>query len=205
MNKLLARIADRPTVNLVIIFVVLDLLALTCAWLYTNDILESRFYRLGRDRGLIEFIEYGKFALIIHMLLELWRRNVEPVVRALIILFSVMLIDNFIGIHEEVGELIVDNFTLPDVGLKRPKDLAEILVLGAVEGTALLYVIYCYFTGGESGRKNYRQFMGIFIVFACFSLVLDANGNHYFEESGEMVGMTLIMAWVHFRYRSAHR
>lgn len=202
MNKLLARIADRPTVSLVIIFVVLDLLGLACAWMYTSDILESRFFRLGRDRGLIEFIEYGKFALIIHMLLELWRSGGEPVVRAWTILFSIMLADNFIGIHEEVGQLIVDNVTLPDVGLKRPKDLAEILVLAALEGTALLYVIYCYFTGGDAGRKYSNQLIAIFGIFVFFALVMDAVGNQYVEESGEMLGMTLIMAWVHSRHRN---
>ena len=202
MNKLLAGIAARPTMRLVIIFVALDLFALMCVFMYNNDILESRFYRLGRDRGLGEFIEYGKYALIIHMLLELWRRNGEPVVRAWMILFSIMLADNFIGIHEEVGQLIVNNIMLPDVGLKRPKDLAEILVLGALEGTALLYVLLCYFTGNKAGRKYSNQLIIIFTLFVFFALVMDAVGNQYFEESGEILGMSLIMGWVHYRHRA---
>lgn len=201
MYNILQRAANRSTLQLIIIFVVLDAIAVFCAWLFTIDVLDSRFFKLGRDRGLIEIIEYGKFALIIYMLLYAWRETAEPVMRAWMILFSIMLADNLIGIHEEVGELIVNTMTLPDVGLKRPKDLAEIIVLAALEGTALLYVGLCYLRSGPAGKRFSHSLMLIVGLFIFFALIMDAVGPQLLEEPGELFGMTLIMGWLHNRYR----
>ena len=201
MKNLLARAADRPTLQLVVIFVVLDVIALLCASLFTIDALDSRFFKLGRDRGLGEFFEYGKFALIIYMLLEFYRANGDRVFRAWMILFSVMLADNFIGIHEEVGELIASYFELPDVGFNRPKDLAEILVFAVLEGTAALYVVYCYLHSESAGRYFSQRLCMVFGIFVFCALILDAAGPRLLEEGGEMVGMTLILGWLHNYFR----
>lgn len=202
LKNLLARWADRPTLQLVLIFVLLDAVVVTCAWLFETGALESRFFKFGRDRGLGEFIEYGKFALIIYMLLEIWRQTSEPVMRAWMILFAVMLADNAIGIHEEVGELIVTYFELPDLGFKRPKDLAEILVFAALEGTVALYVCWCYLQSGAVGRGFSHKFTAVFGVFVFCALLLDAAGPQKVEEFGELVGMTLVMGWLHHHFRN---
>ncbi|MGI9318031.1 MAG: hypothetical protein ACR2QW_11925 [bacterium] len=203
MKNSLERLADRSTLQLVCIFVVLDAIALLCAWLFTIDVLESRFFKLGRDRGIGELFEYGKFALIIYMLLHAWRETGHPVIRAWVILFCIMLADNLIGIHEEVGELIVNSVDLPDLGLKRPKDLAEIIVLALLEGTALLYVGWCYLQSNMAGRQFSHGLMAIIAVFIFFALGMDAVGPQLLEEPGEMLGMTLIMAWLHKGYRAS--
>ena len=166
--------------------------------------LESRFFKFGRDRSLQEIVETGKFALIIYMLLEMWRNTGERVIRAWMILFSVMLADNLIGIHEEVGELITIYFELPDVGFKREKDLAEIIVFALLEGTALLYVAWSYLQSGEVGRRFSHHLCLIFVPFVFCALILDAIGPQVVEESGEIIGMTLVMGWLHYQFRNKY-
>lgn len=200
MTKLLAKAVARPTLSLVAIFIALDGLALLCAWLFTIDLLESRFFKLGRDRGFGEIFEYGKFALIIYMLLELWRSSGEPVLKAWAILFSVMLADNLIGIHEEIGELLIIWFDVPDLGLRRPKDVAEIIALATVEGSVCLYVAWSYFKSGPDGHRLSHQLCFVFAIFVFSALVLDAVGPRILEESGEILGMTLILAWLHSNF-----
>jgi hypothetical protein len=201
LSNILARAANRPTLQLIFIFIFLDAIVLFCTWLSGIDVLESRFYRLGRDRGIVELVEYGKFAIIIYLLLTAWRNTGQPVFRAWMILFSIMLADNLIGIHEEVGELIITYIELPDVGLRRAKDLAEIIVLVTLEGSAMLYVLFNYIQSDRQSRIFSLWLIPILGLFVYFALVVDAVGPYLLEETGEIVSMTCILAWVHNHYR----
>lgn len=197
----LQALTNRSTRSLILIFIVLDLLTAFCYGLYLNDVLDSRFFRLGRDRGLFELIEYIKFAGIIYLFHLAWQQTRAPIMKAWSILFLVMLVDNALGLHEAFGELLAEFLPLPDIGLSRPKDLGEIIMLGLMEGNALLYVIHQYF----QSEKTYRQFslglISLVVFLGAGSVLFDALHLAMFEEPFEILGMTTLLGFVHFRYR----
>ena len=76
------KITQTPTHLLIGLFILLDAAAFICYHLYLNGPLESRFFRLGRDRGLFELIEYFKFYVIIAVFWQSWRISGEKLMKA---------------------------------------------------------------------------------------------------------------------------
>jgi len=201
MRKLVQNLINQKTLVLIGVFTVADLLAGFFFLLYTEGILHSRFFRLARDMGFGEIIQYLKFAVII-MMLAAWRR-VKPsrLLTAWIILFSVMLADDAIGIHESVGGWLEPS--LSEIGWigARAKDLAEVMVFAALEGSALLYVGYCYLKAPVGERAVARLMaMGLAPLVFC-GLILDLTPFWNAEQIGEMASMSILLAVVHLLCR----
>lgn len=200
-DRLAAKLLNLKTPVLVGGFTVADLMAGFFFLLYSEGILESRFFRLARDMGFAEIIQYLKFAVIIVMLAA-WRRvHPSKLLTAWIILFSVMLADDAIGIHETVGGWLEG--WLPEIegiGI-RVNDLAEELVFAVLEGSALLYVAYCYLRA-PAGERAVSRLMatGLAPLVLC-GILLDLSEFWNAEQIGEMVSMSILMAAVHLLYR----
>jgi len=104
------------TTKLLIIFLVFDLLAIFCSWLWVNDIfLESRFFRLDRDRGFSEILQYIKTGIVLVLLTRAFKCTAQQVLKAWLVLFWVILIDDLVGVHEEIGELLANTGLIPEV------------------------------------------------------------------------------------------
>jgi hypothetical protein len=201
LRNFYGRIISLKTLVLAGVFTVADLLAGFLSLLYTEGILLSRFFRLSRDRGVAEIIGYLKFVLIIAMLVS-WRR-VKParLLSAWIILFSIMLADDSLGIHEAVGASISPFlYEVGEIGV-RVQDLAEIVGFAALEGSALLYVGYCYLMAPADQRAVARiMALGLAPLVFC-GFVLDLMPFWNAEQIGEMAAMTVLLAVVHCLYR----
>lgn len=204
MKRFFGGLIGRSTLSLVLLFMVLDALGAVFYYLYLNDILDSRFFRLGRDRGYFEVIEYLKTFLIIGLFRAVWFKSAAPVIRAWWILFWVMLLDNAIGLHEEIGALLAPYFSMIDVLAERGQDVAELFVMACLEGVALLYVIYCYFISPEIYRQFSRVFVALVCALAGVSVVVEVLHFSAFEEAVEIVGTTFLLAFVHLRYRGVY-
>ena len=197
VNRLLAL---RPW-QLLLLFFLLDLIAVFLYWLYTRDILESRFFRLARDRGFAETVQYGKVILVIVMLVK-WRQ-VRParVLSAWIVLFSVLVLDDCVGIHEEVGKWIEPFWPFPDVDGIRTKDLAEAVSMVALEGTALAYVAWNAFTA----PRDLRTVSVILFLALCplifSSMGLDMFAHNIVEDLGEMISGSFLLGIMHWQFR----
>jgi hypothetical protein len=164
--------------------------------LHSQGVLESRFFMLGRDRGFFELIEYLKFGSIIYLLKDYWQQSQVMVIKAWMILFIVVLLDNAIGLHEEIGELLITFFTIPYLGLHQRKDVAEIMVFIALEGSALLYVAYHYLASSGVARQFSNLLLVVVVGFGITVVVLDAAHSR-FEEYTEIIGMTFMLAIIH--------
>jgi len=195
-----------PTIKLLLIFLLVDMIAIFCAWLWANDIfLETRFFRLDRDRGFSEIIQYVKTGFVLSILLTAYRATQERVLHAWLILFWVMLVDDAVGLHEELGELFVQWLPIPPVMGIEPSAICEILAFGLMEGTALLYVLYQTLIAKREWQRFSSVFLVVFSPLILSGIVLDAIGAGYFESLGEIISMSLILGFVHFRLREYRR
>ena len=125
-------------------FVLADALAWLLYGFYTQDILTSRFFHIARDRGFGEIVQYPKFGVMIAVLVRARRQWPSRLVNAWLILFTVMLLDDAIGIHEAIGGWLLPEPSAHWRGL-RLKDLAEAAAIAALEGGTFLYMAYCHF------------------------------------------------------------
>lgn len=198
-NKLI----EKNTVILLAIFILLDLFAILLYWFYTQGVLESRFWRLARDRGFSEIIQYLKFGLIILMLVRWNRIRPSKLIVAWVILFVVMLIDDSLGVHEAVSELLMAVINFPEIEGYRTKDIVEAGAFAAFEGTACLYVAFCFLNKAPKDLRIYSILLALAMVPLIFSgLVLDIAHIPMMEQMGEIASMSLLLGFVHWHYRT---
>ncbi|MDA0577822.1 MAG: hypothetical protein O3B24_06960 [Verrucomicrobia bacterium] len=197
----LARLLMLRTGQIILIVTLFDLIAVFFQWLLTCDILHARFFRLGRDRGFAEICQYLKMLLVIAMLVR-WRKlRPARVLSAWILLFTVVLIDDSVGIHEEVGEWIEKTGFIPAVADIRTKDIAEMVSVALLEGLAMLYVIW-NFIKAPPDLKRFSLLLLLAISPMIFSGgVLDLIGRPIIEDLGEMASATVLLWFMHRQYR----
>jgi hypothetical protein len=195
------RVGAVSTLRLVAFFTALDAVAVILYWLYTGEILHSRFFRLARDRGFAELCQYLKFAVILVLLVRWRRTRPAPLLGAWVLLFGVMLADDAIGIHEAMGGWILRWVPIRAPEGMRAKDLAEAAAFAAVEGSALLYVVIRYFGAPADLRRYSRQLILALAPLVICGLVLDNVYLPNLEQYGEMLAMTLLLGFVHRQHR----
>lgn len=199
--KLADRMIDRSTVSLVGGFTLVDLLAIFLHWLNEHGILDSRFFRLARDRGFSEIIQYAKFGVIL-LLLVVWKKaRPSKLISAWVLLFTVMLLDDAIGIHEAVSGWILSVVDIPTPAGIRAKDVAEGLVFAALEGGTCLYVAYRYLQAPAELRSYSRWLVVAMAPLVLCGLILDIVPVGDAEQLGEMASMSALLAFVHWRHR----
>ena len=190
------KITQAPTHRLIVLFILLDAVAFVCYHFYLNGTLDSRFFRLGRDRGLFEVIEYFKFYIIIAVFWHNWRISSEKLMKAWAVFFIVMLIDNAVGVHEELGELLAHFAPVPDLGLERSKDVAELAIIALLVGPSFGWVVLQYFQASAPYRQISIGLVAVVGTLGITSLTLDALHSSL-EEYVEIFGMTAMMAYIH--------
>jgi len=193
------------TYVLICLFSLADLLAIFLDALHCKGVLESRFFRLARDRGFAELIQYGKFGLIILMLIRWSRVRQSRLLAAWCLLFCVLLADDSLGLHEAIGGLFMQVLPFPSIEGIRVKDMAEGLAFLLLEGMACLYVMYHYFRAPRDLQAYSRMLVLVMIPLFCFGLVLDILPFHSLEQPGEMVAMSILLAFVHVSYHRRMR
>lgn len=193
---------EKNTITVLAVFLVLDLIAILLYWFYTRDILESRFFRLARDRGLSEIIQYLKFGLIIYMFVQWNKLRPSKLLRAWMILFIVMLVDDSVGIHEEVSALLMSVINFPEIEGYRTKDLVEAIVFAAFEGTVCLYIAFCFIKAPRD-LQVYSVLLALAMVPLVFcGIVLDIAHFPFSEDIGEIASMSLLLGFVHWHFHT---
>jgi len=188
-----------------LVLVGLCTLADACAgllhWLNEEGVLSSRFFRLARDRGFGEIIQYAKFGLILWMLVTWHRARPARLLKAWIIFFTILLLDDSLGIHEWVGGWIVTDPSLRGLFGVRAKDLAEVVPLIVLEGSALGYVFLQYLKADPVLRRVSRWIALALVPYIASSLLLDLAPWPLAEQVGEMASMTVLLLVVHGLFR----
>lgn len=202
---LLVRLAQMPTLRLLAYFTVIDLIAIGLYGLYNQDILHSRFFRLAKERGPGEICQYLKFAVMIGLMVQ-WRKvRPAPVLAAWIVLLSLMLADDAIGIHEELGRILMRLIPFPAPDGMRAKDLAEAVSFAAVEGTALLAVGLCALRAPPD-LFRYSWWLGLAMLpLIGAGLLLDNVHCPDLEQYSETLAMSLLLGFVHGQNRARLR
>jgi hypothetical protein len=190
------RIATLPPAQLIAVATLADLLAGALYWLYTQDVLESRFFRLGRDRGCAEIVQYLKLGLVLYMLAALHPARGSPLIRAWIILFVAILLDDSLGIHEAFGELFWIVIGSGEPVTQRAKDLAEAGGFALLEGSICLYILWRHVHAPANQRASSLWMMAGLVPLVFFGMVLDIAHSPLTEQIGEMAGMSLVLLTV---------
>lgn len=200
VQTLWRKIPDVHPAALLVFFVAADGLAALLHGFHEQGLLPSRFFHIARDRGFGEIVQYLKFAAMIAVLAR-WRlRWPSRLATAWLILIAVMLVDDAVGIHEEVGGWLLSDPGARFHGL-RLKDLAEAIAFAALEGSAFLWIAVCHLRETPERRGFSWWFAAALAPVVFCGLVLDVVRAPMVESAGEMISMTLLLAAVLWQYR----
>jgi hypothetical protein len=166
-------------------------------------------FSLEKDRGYPEFFQYAKVFLIVATLMLVSARTKVVGYGVWALFFLYLLLDDFLQIHEIVGEhlALVLGFA-PAIGL-RAQDFGELAVsvIAAAVFLSALALIYL----GESGgfRKASRHFLWLLAILAFFGIFVDMFHVAVdmgwkitwllgvIEDGGEMVAISLMASYVY--------
>ena len=123
--------------------------------------------------GLPSLLIYAKWLLIALCLTRAWRGNREPVLLSLALIFALLLLDDSLELHEQLGTLVKDGLGYaPAFGL-RGDDLGE-LTIWAIWGSASLAVFAVgYWRSSPAGRRIGHIFILGIAGLATFGIVFD--------------------------------
>lgn len=184
------------------LFTLADGCALALHRLHVQGVLPSRFFRLARDRGFAEIIQYAKLAVILWMLVAWRRARPARLLSAWIVLFAILLLDDALGIHEWLGGLLVSDTTLRGPFGVRAKDLAEVVPLIVLEGSALGYVFIEWCRADPLLRRASLWIAFGLIPFIASSLLLDLAPWPLVEQVGEMTSLSLLLLVAHTQFKA---
>ena len=168
------------------------------------------FFDVTRDGGLAEVVGYAKLALVIGMLggrafrLKDWSFTVWTA------LCTTLLLDDIVGIHEQMGVVIARGLGLPRFLLHlRGRDIGEIIYLAGVASLTLLILGLAWRRAGRHVRRaNLDLVLAAGIVAMC-GIGFDALHEGWrsprapreflalLEDYGELVAMTGLVAAAH--------
>jgi hypothetical protein len=189
------------TSRLILTFVLLDVLAYGLYMLFLHDVLHSRFFHLSRDRGFCELVQYVKYGLVIAMLVEWNRRRPSKLLGAWVALFTILLLDDAIGLHEIIGKLLARVAGVDTLWGREAKDVFEIAGFFLLEGVAGILVFAHWLTAPRDLRRHSVALALVMTPLVFSGLVLDALPWHQAEKIGQMIGASLVLAFVHIHHR----
>ena len=167
---------------------------------------ESHVYSIESELGYGDFyqsIKAGWAGLIFLWIAVAWR--IRPYL-VWGVFFVYMAIDDFLAVHETLGEAIANACQLPIVAGLRGVDIGELLVHGTVGLVLFLLFLWSYSAGDRHFRRDSKVLIGLTIILAIFGAVLDTLHSFFtytslmkplgmLEDSGELLVLSL-MLWV---------
>lgn len=211
----------RPLLGLLIALLVVDgalLVANGFYYLAHNDIgprilaslFQSDMWDGGRDGTLIEWAGYIQLGTAAIVLMVFAIRRKLPLYLAWSLVFLVLMLDDSLRLHENVGHFLVRTAHVPSVFGLRPNDVGE-LISWAFFGTVLgIMLVVTHLRSSKAARRDSWIFLGLTAILACFAVVLDMLeiavwdllpliGHGLItltETAGELVAMTFILVRV---------
>jgi hypothetical protein len=169
----------------------------------------------ARDESLIEWVGYVQMGTAAMVLLALAIHRKLALYFAWSLVFLVLMLDDSLRLHENVGHFLVSTVHLPSVLGLRPNDLGELCswaFFGLVLGTIL---VVTHLRSPKGARRDSWIFLGLTVFLACFAVVLDMLEIEVWgllplighglitltETGGELVAMTFVLFRVLFLAR----
>jgi hypothetical protein len=163
-------------------------------------------FSLATDAGYPELFQYIKEYWIAIALFSVCWRTREGIYGTWALLFTYLLCDDALQIHEKVGEAVARRWNYsPGVGLT----LGELSISVVVGSAFLVLITYFYLRCSHSARnvsKDLALLLGLLVFFGVFvdmvSIVigdlrgLPVRGVITIEDGGEMITMSMIAGYV---------
>lgn len=163
------------------------------------------FY-LNVDGGYPEVFQYIKeYWIAIALFAVCWRTR-EWIYGTWGLLFTYLLCDDALAIHESVGQAVANHWNyVPVLGL-RARDLGELTVSVVVGSAFLVLITYFYLRCGNNAKNVSKDlvlllgllvFFGVFVDLVHVTVVdLPVKGFNIIEDGGEMITMSMIASYV---------
>jgi hypothetical protein len=164
-------------------------------------------WHIGRDWSYAEMFGYLKMAFIVSVLISIRGKRQRPIYLALILIFTVALLDDALQLHERLGHGIADALALEAFAGRMSPHFGE-LIVWTILGVFLLAGARAGFVRSPpEDRSNGLLLMGAFAVLMLFAVVADLAHvvvKYYFrfrgadplftviEDGGEQIALTLM-------------
>jgi len=128
---------------------------------------------IGRDRSYAEMFGYLKMMCIVSLLISIRGKWQRPIYLALILIFTVALLDDALRLHERLGDVMVDAFALHSFAGRMSPHFGE-LIVWTILGVFLVAAAGAAFVRSpREDRHNGLLLMGAFAVLVLFAVVVD--------------------------------
>jgi len=171
-------------------------------------ILESDLFNIERDRGYPEIYQYIKFFWVIVLLFYLALKNRSLHYIPWVLLFTYLLLEESIHIHERAGWLLSTYFNFTPLFGFSLRYYGELVIPATAGIFLLLPLVWAYRKGTQIFRKISLDIGLLVLVLVFFGVVVDMIheaifpfGTVYFitgvvEDGGEMLAVSLILWYI---------
>ncbi|MFK7804800.1 MAG: hypothetical protein AB8G95_24420 [Anaerolineae bacterium] len=168
------------------------------------------------DNSLSEIFLYVQELGIVILLFLLWRENKNILYLAWVLIFTYVLLDDSLLIHERIGVFLVDYFGVENNYGVRGRDITEVGVQLAFGIPLVTFAAWAHlFRGDQASRKTSTILFFLLALLATFAIIIDwfhvkimIEGSKEIigtiEDGGEMFIVTGILWYVFRRYRASH-
>jgi hypothetical protein len=196
------------SIKLLYLLLATDVIFLVIHVIYSySGILSNPRFSLEVDRGYSELFQYLKEYWIILLLGFLAVQKRSPLYLAWSLLFSYLLLDDSIEIHENLGLAISNQLAFSSALNLRAKDFGELIVSASVGLFFLILISIAYRFGDRTSRKTSKHLIVMLFGLALFGIVVDMIHIAVqsplldplftiLEDGGEMVVMSVIASFV---------
>lgn len=213
--QLAVAIPERPGLlatarTLLLLLIAADVAFILLHVLYVEtDLLRGRPFSLEADNGVPEAFQYVKQFWVALCMLTLFRRTGQAVYAGWTIVFAFLLLDDAFQFHEQVGNWLGRQYSLPVAFGLRPDDVGELLFASVVGGATVLLIGFGFWHGDADARIVSRDTALLVVMLAGLGVGVDIlHVITYFkapllaqfllivEDGGEMLVVSVIAAYV---------
>lgn len=127
----------------------------------------------GSDASYIEMLGHIQLVAAVVMLFFLWSGNRVTVYLAWALVFSVLVADDLLRLHERGGVALVGSIGLPSIAGLRAQDLGELVIWAMIAAPLGVLLVMAHFRARRTDRSNSSILFLSVVLLAVFAVVLD--------------------------------
>lgn len=194
---------------LLLLLVAADLAFIVLHVLYVEtSLLRGRPFSLEADNGVPEAFQYVKQFWVVLCMVVLYRGTRAVVYIGWGLVFTFLLLDDAVQLHEHFGKWLAAQYTLPVVFGLRPDDIGELLFASIVGGATVLLIGFGFWRSDADARIFSRDMTILLVLLAGLGVGVDilhvityfkapllAQYLLIFEDGGEMLVVSGMVAY----------
>lgn len=182
--------------QLLIFLVAIDLVFLMLHASHVRfDVPGSGLWLISRDRGFPEIFQYLKTAGAAVVLVRCFAKNRSPVCLAWSVIFTYLLLDDSLEVHETAGEALADSLGLSSPFGIEGRDFGQVLVSAGAGLVVLGLIVWSGRRDRATAAELSVPLMLALVALAFFGIVVDVvDAIDLFglvEDGGEMITMSI--------------